>query len=102
MDGADGLTPPDGTPSTKPGSPVSWSAAIDSVVDKLTRRALRAGVALMMLKLQLAGKMTPELLVGRSICAVGVEAALRGLRENVGSGKSEVPVPETLRSLTSV
>ncbi len=24
LDGADGLTPPDGTPSTKPGAPVSW------------------------------------------------------------------------------
>lgn len=93
MDGADALTPPDGTPSTKPATPVSWPAAIDSVVDKLTRRALRAGIALMMLKLQLTGKMSPELLLGLTICAVGVEAAIRGLREKKPAVAAAVVIP---------
>lgn len=90
--GAD-ATPPDGTPSARPSTPVSWPAALDSVVDKLTRRALRGGIAVMMMKLQIAGKMTPELLIGLSLCAVGVEAAVRGLREKKPAVAAAVVIP---------
>lgn len=96
VDGPDALTPPDGTPSTRPATAVSWPAALDSVVDKLTRRALRGGIAIMMMKLQIAGKMTPEVLIGLSICAVGVEAAIRGFREKKPAVAAAVAIPLVL------
>ena len=91
--GAGELTPPDGTPSTRAAAPVGWPAAIDSMADKLSRRGLRAGIALMMLKLQLAGRMSPELLLGLTICAVGVEAAIRGIRDKKPAVAAAVVIP---------
>lgn len=100
--GAGELTPPDGTPSTKPAAAVSWPAAIDSMADKLSRRGLRAGIALMMLKLQLAGRMSPELLLGLTICAVGVEAAIRGIREKKPAVAAAVVIPLLLGAAGSL
>ena len=51
------------------------------------------GSALMMLKLQLAAKMSPELLLGLTICAVGVEAAIRGIREKKPAVAAAVVIP---------
>lgn len=92
--GADALTPPDGTPSTRP--PRSWPEAIEATVDKLTRRALRGGIALAMVKLQLAGRMSPEVLVGLTVCAVGVEAAVRSVRERKPAVAAAVLIPLVL------
>jgi CheY-like chemotaxis protein len=85
------LTPPDGTPSARP--PRAWPEAIEALVDKLTRRLLRGGIAVAMVKLQLAGKMSPEMLVGLSICAVGVEAAVRSVREKKPAVAAAVLIP---------
>lgn len=100
--GAGELTPPDGTPSTRAAAPVGWPAAIDSMADKLSRRGLRAGIALMMLKLQLAGRMSPELLLGLTICAVGVEAAIRGIREKKPAVAAAVVIPLLLGAAGSL
>lgn len=62
-------------------------------MDKLTRRLLRGGIALAMVKLQLAGKMSPGVLVGLSICAVGVEAAVRSVREKKPAAIAAVLIP---------
>ena len=88
------LTPPDALPSARP--PLSWPAAMESALDKLSRRALRFAIGVMILKLQSSGKMSPEALVALTVCAVGIEAAVRGLRERKAATVAALAIPLVL------
>ena len=87
-------TPPDGTPSQRPSMPPrSWPEVVDAAIDKITRRALRGGVAVMIFKLQLARAASPEALIAMGICAVGLEAAVRAAKERKAAALAAVMIP---------
>lgn len=87
-------TPPDGTPSQRPAAtPRTWPEVVDAAIDKITRRGLRGGVALLIFKLQLARAASPEALIAMGGCAVGLEAAVRAAKERRAATVAAVAIP---------
>lgn len=91
------LTPPDATPSQRPSLPArTWPEVVDGAIDKITRRALRGGVALLIFKLQIARAASPEALIGMAVCAVGLEAVVRAAKERKAAALAAVAIPLAL------
>jgi len=74
------VTPPDGLPLAQT-RPLTWPESVHRTVSDLTRRGLRFSVSLMMFKLQLAGKLSPEAAIAMTACALGVESAIVAWKE---------------------
>ena len=77
---ANKLTPPEGTPSANT-RPPTWAEVVYKLVAEGTRRGLRFSISFMMFKLQLAGKLTPEVALAMTACALGVESAIVAWKE---------------------
>lgn len=73
-------TPPEGTPPANT-RPPTWAEVVYKLVTESTRRGLRFSVSFMMYKLQLAGKLTPEVALAMTACALGVESAIVAWKE---------------------
>lgn len=96
-------TPPDATPSQRPLMPArTWPEVVDAAIDKVTRRALRGGVALLIFKLQMARAASPEALIGMAVCAVGLEAVVRAAKERKAAALAAVAIPLAMAGLGHV
>ena len=73
-------TPPEGTPlaSTRP---PTWTEVIYKLSAEVSRRGLRFAISFMMFKLQLVGKLTPEVALAMTACALGIESAIVAWKE---------------------
>ena len=76
----DKLTPPEGTPLANT-RPPTWAEVVYKLGAEGTRRGLRFSISFMMFKLQLAGKLTPEVALAMTACALGVESAIVAWKE---------------------
>lgn len=61
--------------------PMTWPETLYRVTSDLTRRGLRFAISLMMFKLQMTGKLTPEAAIALTTCALGVESAIMAWKE---------------------
>lgn len=61
--------------------PITWPESIHRTLSDLSRRFLRFAVSFMLFKLQLAGKLTPEVAIAMTACALGVESAIVAWKE---------------------
>lgn len=83
--------------STPPGAPVrGWPQAADAIVDKLTRRALRGGAAVLVYRLQSSGHGSTESIVALVALAVGVDAALSAWQRSRPAAAAAVALPVLL------
>lgn len=73
-------TPPEGTPlaSTRP---PTWTEVVYKLSAEVSRRGLRFAISFMMFKLQLVGKLTPEVALAMTACALGIESAIVAWKE---------------------
>lgn len=74
------ITPPEGSPLVTT-RPLTWPEAIYRTASDLSRRGLRFAVSIMMFKLQLQGKLTPECAIAMTACALGIESAIVAWKE---------------------
>lgn len=73
-------TPPEGTPLANT-RPPTWAEVVYKLSAEVSRRGLRFAISFMMFKLQLAGKLTPEVALAMTACALGVESAIVAWKE---------------------